>query len=81
MTRRARGVVLRCAGAKLCDFHRDGGAPATKCPGCCDWQDCTAAGYYEVGVERVMCAAHGGLVLTARALKEALAADDAEGGA
>lgn len=78
--RRGRIGVLRCTVAGRCDFHRDGGAEAEKCPGQCDAPGCTLAGHYQVGEERVMCAGHGGIVLLARAVREALAADDAEGG-
>lgn len=81
MTRRARKGVLRCSAAQPCDFHRDGGPAGDKCPGQCDATGCTLDGHYEIGAERVMCAAHGGIVLLARAVREALAADDAEGGA
>jgi hypothetical protein len=81
MSRRGRKAVLRCTAAGRCDFHRDGGPAGEKCPGVCDAPGCTLEGHYEVGAERIMCAAHGGLVLLARAVREVLAADDAEGGA
>ncbi|MFL5306345.1 MAG: hypothetical protein ACJ8F1_14090 [Polyangia bacterium] len=74
---------LRCSPAGRCAFHRDGGAEAEKCPGMCDAPGCSLDAFYEVGKDRVMCAAHGGIVLLARAVREALVADgdeDAKGG-
>ncbi len=72
----ARGsVALRCTATELCDFHRDGGAEHEPCPGTCDAENCRAPAFYEIGTERMMCAAHAGIVLLARAIREALAAD------
>jgi hypothetical protein len=73
-----RPIVLRCTPTSQCDFHRDGGPEAEKCPGTCDADGCNLGGHYEVGSERVLCATHGAIVLLARAVSEALAADNAE---
>lgn len=82
MNRRARSPRLRCTAAERCDFHRDGGAELEKCPGVCEARDCTADGRYEVSTSgRNLCALHAAIVLLARAVAEALAADNAEGGA
>lgn len=48
------------------------------CPGQCDAPRCTLGGYYEVGVDHVVCAVHGAIVLLARAVSEALAADNTD---
>ncbi len=77
MVRRVRKVDLRCTTDQKCDFHRDGGPEEEKCPGTCDANGCNLAGYYEIGHERMMCAAHAGIVLLARAVNQASAADDA----
>lgn len=78
-----RAVVLRCTTTSLCDFHRDGGPEVEKCPGVCDAPGCTADGWVDVGNEKTVCTTHGGLILLGRAVREALAADDAaaKGGA
>lgn len=83
MTRRASragSVRLRCSASERCSFHAEGGPVTEPCPGQCDARGCTLAGFYEVGRGRLLCAAHGALVLLARAVREALATDDAEGG-
>lgn len=74
--RRARAAVLRCGPGKTCSFHGAGGPEAEKCAGVCDADGCTLDGHYEVGTARLMCAAHGGLVLLARAVHEALVVDN-----
>ncbi len=71
-------MTLRCTGNQKCTFHRDGGASDEACPGQCDAPGCTLDGYYEVGTERVTCAVHGAIVLLARAISEALAADNSD---
>ena len=81
MTRRARAVVLRCRPGQQCDFHADGGPELEKCPGVCDADGCNRDGHYEVGSGRTECATHGAITLMARAVKEALAADEADGDA
>ena len=70
---------LRCSAETRCDFHHDGGAPDEPCPGQCDAPGCTLDGHYEVGSDRVVCAVHGAIVLLARAISEALAADNSDG--
>jgi hypothetical protein len=75
-----RPTVLRCTPMGRCDFHRDGGPEGEKCPGMCDADGCNLGGHYEVGSERVLCAAHAAIVLLARAVSEALAADNAAEG-
>ena len=79
MTRRGRGVRLRCTPDGQCSFHADGGPADERCPGQCDARDCTADGHYEVGSGRSLCALHAAVTLLARAISEALAADNAEG--
>ncbi len=74
-------LVLRCKANERCNFHKDGGPVDEPCPGQCDARGCTLDGYYEVGVDRIVCAAHGAIVLLARAVSEALAADNADPGA
>lgn len=69
---------LRCSASGPCDFHRDGGPAGENCPGQCDAPGCTLDGYYEVGVDYVVCAVHGAIVLLARAVSEALVVDNAE---
>lgn len=69
---------LRCSGRERCDFHRDGGRVNEPCPGQCDAPGCSLSGYYEVGVDHVVCAVHGAIVLLARAVSGALATDNAE---
>jgi hypothetical protein len=69
---------LRCSARERCDFHRDGGPVNEPCPGHCDAPGCSLGGYYEVGTDHVVCAVHGAIVLLARAVSEALAADNAE---
>lgn len=78
MTGTARAVRLRCTATDKCSFHRDGGPTNERCPGRCDWPSCSADAFYEVAVDRLLCAAHGAIVLLARAVHEALAADDVE---
>jgi hypothetical protein len=77
MASRGSTVILRCTPASQCSFHRDGGPEVEKCPGTCDADGCNLGGHYEVAQERVLCAAHGAIVLLARAVSEALAADNA----
>jgi hypothetical protein len=72
-------VVLRCTATETCNFHKDGGPGDEPCPGECDARGCTLDGRYEVGVDRVVCAVHGAVVLLARAISEALAADNTDG--
>lgn len=72
-------VRLRCSATERCHFHRDGGAVDDPCPGQCDAPGCTLDGHYEVGTDRVLCAVHGAIVLLARAVSEALAADNSDG--
>lgn len=71
-------VVLRCTAGKQCSFHKDGGAVDDPCPGQCDAPGCTLDGYYEVGVDHVVCSVHGAIVLLARAVSEAQALDNAD---
>ena len=73
-----RSGRLRCTVGQPCDFHRDGGAPSEPCPGQCDAPGCTLDGYYEVGSDHIVCAAHGAIVLLARAVTEALATDNSD---
>lgn len=69
---------LRCSAKGRCDFHRDGGSVDEPCPGQCDAPGCTLDGYYEVGIDHICCATHGAIVLLARAVDAALAADNAD---
>lgn len=69
---------LRCSAAERCDFHRDDGPVDEPCPGQCDAPGCTLGGYYEVGIDRIVCAVHGAIVLLARAVSEAQALDNAD---
>jgi hypothetical protein len=73
-------VILRCTLTEQCDFHRDGGPEVEKCPGVCDADGCNRDGTIEAGSERTLCETHAGLTFLARALRDALAADDANGG-
>lgn len=73
MARRIGGEAVTAR----CDFHRDGGGVDEPCPGQCDAPGCTLDGYYEVGINHICCAAHGAIVLLARAVSSALAADNA----
>lgn len=45
----------------------------------CNARGCDLPGHYEIGVGRKRCAAHAAIVLLARAISEALAADNAGG--
>ncbi len=77
--RRSRSsVVLRCKASEPCSFHEDGGSVDEPCPGQCDARGCTLDGYYEVGADYVVCAVHGAIVLLARAVSGALAAENAD---
>lgn len=71
-------MTLRCTAEGKCTFHRDGGSPDDACPGQCDALGCTLDGHYEVGADHVVCAVHGAIVLLARAVSEALAADNTD---
>lgn len=74
---------MRCTPVEKCGFHTEGGAEHEKCPALCDWPGCHLDAHYTISSERDMCAAHAGIVLLARAVREALAADgddDAPGG-
>lgn len=71
------GLIMRCTTVETCSFHASGGPEVEKCPGVCDAPDCTADAAIEVGDERSLCTLHGGLILLGRAMREALAADDA----
>jgi len=73
----ARHVVLCCTPTGQCDFHRDGGPEVERCPGACDTAGCNLDGHYEVGEDRTLCAAHGAIVLLARAVNQAIAVDNA----
>jgi hypothetical protein len=81
----ARAIVLRCTLTGQCDFHRDGGPELERCPGVCDFDGCNRDGEVETSTERSLCEPHAALTVLARALREALAADDtataAKGGA
>lgn len=68
---RAKPIRLRCTTDGACSFHVDGGPEVEKCPGVCDADGCNLDGHYEIGAERLMCAAHAGIVLLARAVHEA----------
>ena len=73
----SRAVVLRCTLTEQCDFHRDGGPEVERCPGVCDFDGCNRDGTVEIAGERLICDPHAALTVLARALREALAADDA----
>jgi hypothetical protein len=79
MSARGSAIVLRCSLTEQCDFHRDGGPEVEKCPGVCDADGCNRDGTVEVAGERTLCEPHAALTVLARALREALAADDARG--
>ena len=73
---------LRCSPKAPCEFHRDGGDAAAKCPSMCHSEGCTLDGHYEVGTELTMCCVHAAIVLLTRAVYEAVAVDnDRERGA
>lgn len=76
MARRRRKALLRCAAENKCAFHADGGSEVEKCPGVCDADGCSLDGHHEIGAERLLCAAHAGIALLARAIHQALAQDD-----
>ena len=48
-------------------------------PGVCASRGCGLPGHYAVSRERSMCAVHAAVTLLARAISEALAADNATG--
>ena len=53
--------------SQLCDFHRDGGPLSDKCPGHCDFKECSLTGLVtiQVGVleEEIFCSYHAELGL------------------
>ena len=77
------GLIMRCTLTEQCSFHAAGGPELEKCPAVCDALDCAADATVDVGDERSFCGVHAGLLLLARSLRDALAADDAseKGGA